>query len=42
MVQSPSWQANSQPVKKFPTFYGTQKFITVYTKLATDRCLEPD
>ena len=29
---SPSWEANgSQLVKKFPAFYGTQRFITAFT-----------
>ena len=28
---SPSWEANSLSVKKFPTFCGTQKFITEFT-----------
>jgi hypothetical protein len=33
MEQSPSWEADqsSQLVKKFPAFYGTQKFFTVLT-----------
>ena len=34
MEQSPSWEANwlnLQPIKKFPAFYGTRKFITVLT-----------
>jgi len=32
IVHSPSWVANvSQPVKKFPAFYGTRKFITAFT-----------
>jgi len=31
-----------QVVKKFPAFYGVRKFIVVFTKSATDRCLEPD
>jgi hypothetical protein len=32
MEQSPSWEANwLQPVKKFPAFYGTRKFITALT-----------
>ena len=34
MEQSPSWEANwldFQLIKKYPTFYGTRKFITVLT-----------
>jgi len=30
MEQSP-WEADSHSVKKFPTFYGTRRFITVFT-----------
>jgi len=30
MEQNP-WEANSHSVKKFPTFYGTWRFITVFT-----------
>jgi hypothetical protein len=29
---SPSWEASSQLVKKFPAFYGTWRFITVFTR----------
>jgi hypothetical protein len=35
MEQSPSWEANNtyaKLLKKFPSFYGTRKFITVFTK----------
>ena len=32
MERSPSWEANSTAVvKKFPTFYGTLRFITAFT-----------
>jgi hypothetical protein len=32
MEQSPSWEAKvAQLVKKFPAFYGTRMFITVFT-----------
>ena len=32
MGQCPSWEANRfAPVKKFPAFYGTRKFITAFT-----------
>ena len=30
MEQSPSWESN-RLVKKFPTFYGTRRFITAFT-----------
>ena len=34
MEQSPSWEANLlQLVKKFPTFYGTLRFITAFTSV---------
>jgi hypothetical protein len=26
------WEANSHSAKKFSTFYGTRRFITVFTK----------
>jgi len=32
MEQNPSWEANSHIIKKFPTFYGTQRFIIVFTR----------
>jgi hypothetical protein len=32
MEQRPSWEANSKAVKEFPTFYGTRRFITVFTR----------
>ena len=44
--QSPSWQANgSHLVKKFPTFYGTWKVITILTSahhlsLSSDRSIQ--
>jgi hypothetical protein len=32
MEQSPSWEANSHLAsEKFPAFYGTLSFITVFT-----------
>ena len=31
MKQSPSWEADWFSVKKFPTFYGTRRFITAFT-----------
>jgi len=31
MQQNPSWEANRFSVKKFPTFYGTWRFITTFT-----------
>jgi hypothetical protein len=31
MKQSPSWGANTHSVKKLPSFYGTQSFITEFT-----------
>ena len=35
MQQSPSWKANgSQPVKKFPAFYGTRRFVTAARHLS--------
>ena len=30
--QSPSQEANTQPVNKLPTFHGTQRFITTFTR----------
>ena len=30
MEHGPSWEAGSQLVKKFPTFYGTRRFITAF------------
>ena len=34
MEQSPSWEAKTVSAsKKFPTFYGTRKFITAFTKV---------
>ena len=30
MEQSPSWEANRSSVKRFPTFYGTWRFITAF------------
>jgi hypothetical protein len=33
MEQSPSWELTGlQLVKKFPTFYGTRKFMTTFTR----------
>jgi len=32
MEQSPSSEADSHSVKKFPAFYGTRSFITVFTR----------
>jgi hypothetical protein len=32
MEQFRSWESNIQMVKKFPTFYGTGSFITVFTR----------
>jgi len=33
MEQSPPSEANiPQPVKKFPTFYRTRRFITIFTR----------
>jgi hypothetical protein len=33
MELSPPWEAaNVQPLKKFPAFYGTRRFITVFTR----------
>jgi hypothetical protein len=32
MEQSPSWEADSMLIKKFPTFYRTQRFIAVFTR----------
>ena len=32
----------SHPVKKFPTFYGTRRFLTMFTKSATCPCPEPN
>jgi hypothetical protein len=32
MEQSSSWEANVHSVKKFPAFYGTLKFITMFTR----------
>jgi len=32
MEQSPSWEAVTQLVKKFPAFYGTRRFITVFIR----------
>jgi hypothetical protein len=32
MEKSPSWEAISHSVKKLPGFYGTRKFITVFTR----------
>jgi len=32
MEQGPSQEANSQSVKKFPAFYGTRRFITVFAR----------
>jgi hypothetical protein len=32
MQQSPSWEADSHSVKKFPAFYGTPRFITASTR----------
>jgi len=29
--QSPSWETNRFSVKKFPSFYGTRRFITAFT-----------
>jgi hypothetical protein len=31
MEHSPSWETDIQSVKKFPAFYGMQRFITVFT-----------
>jgi len=40
-----SWEANSHSVKKFPSFYGFQRFITVFTRahhlfLSWVRCIQ--
>jgi len=32
MKRSPSWEGMSYTVKKFPSFYGTERFITMFTK----------
>jgi len=32
MQHSPSSEANSYSIKKFPTFYGTWRFITMFTR----------
>jgi len=40
MGQSPSWEAVTHLVKKFPTLYGTRRFTTVFTKSANDPNLE--
>ena len=32
---SPSWEANIFSVKKFPSFQGTQRFISAFTSAAT-------
>jgi hypothetical protein len=37
LEQSPSWEAN-----QFSAFYGTQSFITAFTRQATCPCPEPD
>jgi len=43
MDQGPSWEANiTQLVKKFPAFYGTQKFITCSQEPTTGPFPEPD
>jgi hypothetical protein len=31
MGQSPPWEGNSHSIQKFPAFYRTQRFITVFT-----------
>jgi hypothetical protein len=41
MEQSP-WEANSHLDKKFPVFYGTPRFITMFTDPATGLYPEPD
>ena len=33
---------SSQPVKKFPAFYGTRRFITAFTRFRHLSCHEPD
>jgi hypothetical protein len=45
MEQSPSWEANSYSVNKFPAFYRTWRFITVFTRprhwsLSWVRCIQ--
>jgi hypothetical protein len=45
MEQSPSWEVESHSVKKLPTFYGTWKFIIVFTRachrsLIWARCIQ--
>jgi hypothetical protein len=42
MEQSPSWEANTHSVKKFPAFYGTWRFITVFTAAHHWSLSEPD
>jgi hypothetical protein len=32
MQHSPSWEANRPSINTFPAFYGTQRFITVFTR----------
>jgi hypothetical protein len=32
MDKSPSWEAKSHSVKKFPAFYGIRRLITVFTR----------
>jgi hypothetical protein len=37
MEQSPSWESDSlSSVQEIPSFYGTQRFITVFTEVATE------
>jgi hypothetical protein len=31
-MEESSWEANSESVRKFPTFYGTRIFITVFIR----------
>jgi hypothetical protein len=41
--QSSSWEAsNRSRIKKFFELYGTQKFITMFTKISICSYLEPD
>jgi hypothetical protein len=42
MEQSPSCKANTHLLQKFLTIYGTQRFITIFTKAITGPCPESD